>query len=134
MANNKKNFLSKSIHHNSDHTQSHLIVCAPANDDADYEWVTEVGINEAITKVTSWFVDNDIPHVVEMNYGDPWSLENSHQFSVNVVIRADKRPMTKDERIIFELKFLNKFPITNLGPYIEAGMKRIGEAESEQEQ
>jgi hypothetical protein len=42
--------------------------------------------------------------------------------------------MTKEERMIFELKFLNKFPITNLGPYIEEGMRKIGDAGSEKEQ
>jgi len=140
----KQNFLSKSIHENSDPTQSHLIVCAPCNDDADYEWVTEVGVNEAIAPFKAWFVDNNIPHVFEMNWGNPWlddgagdimlTASPTHTFCINVTVRANKRPMTKEERIIFELKFLNKFPITNLGPYIEQGMRKMGEAEGEQEQ
>lgn len=137
----KNNFIRKNIHESSDPTQSQLIVCAPCNDGSDYEWVTEVGVNEAIIPFKAWFVDNDIPHVFEMSWGNPWLEEDwgqtnhdpGHTFSINVIVRANKRPMTKEERIIFELKFLNKFPITNLGPYIEQGMKKIGEAEGEQE-
>ena len=134
MPDNKTNFLSKSIHENSDPTQSHLIVCAPCSDDGDYDWVTETGVNEAIIPFKNWFVENKIPHVFEMNWGNPWIENDSDRFSINVMVRATDRPMTKEERIIFELKFLNKFPITNLGPYIEQGMKKIGDAEVEQEQ
>ena len=134
MPDNKKNFLSKSIHENSDPTQSHLIVCAPCSDDGDYDWVTETGVNEAIIPFKKWFVENKIPHVFEMNWGNPWIENDSDRFSINVMVRPTDRPMTKEERIIFELKFLNKFPITNLGPYIEQGMKKIGDAEVEQEQ
>ena len=128
----KENFLSKSIHTNSDPTQSHLIVRAPCSDDGDYDWVTETGVSEAIAPFKKWFVDNEIPHVFEMNWGNPW-LDNvpgsNATFCVNVIVRANERPMTKEERMIFELKFLNKFPITNLGPYIEEGMRKIGDAE-----
>ena len=133
----KENFLSKSIHTNSDPTQSPLIVCAPCSDDGDYDWVTETGVSEAIAPFKKWFVDNEIPHVFEMNWGNPW-LDNvpgsNATFCVNVIVRANERPMTKEERMIFELKFLNKFPITNLGPYIEEGMRKIGDAGSEKEQ
>jgi len=135
----KENFLSKSIHTNSDPTQSHLIVCAPCSDDGDYDWVTETGVSEAIAPFKKWFVDNEIPHVFEMNWGNPWigdakDSPSSHTFCINVMVRANERPMTKEERMIFELKFLNKFPITNLGPYIEEGMRKIGDAGSEKEQ
>ncbi len=104
----KENFLSKSIHTNSDPTQSHLIVCAPCSDDGDYDWVTETGVSEAIAPFKKWFVDNEIPHVFEMNWGNPW-LDNvpgsNATFCVNVIVRANERPMTKEERMIFELKF-----------------------------
>ena len=41
------------------------------------------------------------------------------QFSVNVWIRPLGKKFTEEERMIFELKFANKFPIKNLQKYME---------------
>ena len=41
------------------------------------------------------------------------------QFCANVWIRPLGKKFTEEERMIFELKFANKFPIKNLQKYME---------------
>lgn len=122
---NKENFLRKHIHTESnDKAQERLIICAPVSDDADYEWIVGLAVDEAIKPFKNWFKENDIPHVFEINWGSPWLDEQAgHLFCINVTCRPEGRTLTKEESMVFELKFNGKFPILNITEYVERAMK-----------
>ena len=122
---NKENILRKHIHKESnDKAQERLIICAPVSDDADYEWIVEAAVVEAIKPFEDWFKDNGIPHVFELNWGSPWlDKQAGHLFCINVTCRPTERPLNEEESMVFELKLNGKFPILSLHDYVERAMK-----------
>ena len=117
-----ENFLEGSVNEELKDLQGALLVlCAPCNDDADYEHMTEAAVHNAIKPFTKWFENNQIEYEIRVSYGKPHASYGMDfpQFSVNVWIRPLGKKFTEEERMIFELKFANKFPIKNLQKYME---------------
>ena len=112
------NFLEKSI--NDDYYGAILIICAPVSDDGDYEFMVHGAVHNALTPITKWFDENNIPSEMRISWGTP-KLEDidSHRFCVNVWVRPKERKFTKEEAMVFKLKFIDSIPITNLTKYIE---------------
>lgn len=125
MADNKENFLKKNIHENT--VDSVLLICAPCSDDADYEWITEAGIHNALVPFRKWFESMDTDYQFEINYGNPWdeSVVDGMTLYVNVIAKASlrTRPWTKEDMMMFKLKFSDKLPIHDLNPYIEEALR-----------
>ena len=102
-----------------------LVVCAPCNDDADYEHMTEAAVHNAIRPFTKWFDNNEIEYEIRLSYGLPHAYYgmSSPQFCVNVWIRPIGKKFTEEERMVFEIKFSNRYPIKNLQKYMEEVFK-----------
>jgi len=117
-----ENFLEGSVNDELKDLQGALLVLsAPCNDDADYEHMTEAAVHNAIKPFTKWLDKNDIEYEIRVSYGLPHATYgmSSPQFSVNVWIRPIGKKFTEEERMVFELKFANKFPIKSLHKYME---------------
>ena len=113
-----ENFLEGSI--NDDYEGSILVICAPIKDDGDYDFITEGAVHNAIQPITKWLNDNEIGGEMRMNYGSPKLEElGSMTFCVNVWIRPKLKEFTKEEEMIFKLKFNDLIPITDLKPYMD---------------
>lgn len=127
MSDKIKNFLKKNIHQET--IDSVLLICAPVNDDADYEWITEAGVHNALRPFSKWFDEMEGDYQYEMNWGSPWDEHVAKSFGgeqlfINVVAKANMhtKAWTAEDLMMFKLKF-NDLPITNLGPYIEEALK-----------
>lgn len=126
MAKNKEieNFLKKNL---IDQTlDSVLIISAPANDDADYEWITEAGIHNALRPFTKFFEEAEIDYQYEINWGTSWTNKFSADvFCVNVIAKSPhlRKHWTKEEMMMFKLKFNDILPITDLREHIEEALK-----------
>ena len=113
-----KNYIEGAI--NDDYTGSILVICAPVKDDGDYDFITEGAVHNAIIPVTKWLNDNEMSAEMRMNYGSP-KLESmgAMTFCVNVWIRPKHKQFTKEEEMVFKLKFNDLIPITSLNVYID---------------
>jgi hypothetical protein len=69
----------------------------------------------------------DTDYQFEINYGNPWddSIMDGMTLYVNVIAKATlrTRPWTKEDMMMFKLKFSDKLPIHDLGPYIEEALR-----------
>ena len=106
---------------NDDYKNSILVICAPVKDDGDYDFITEGAVHNAVLPITKWLEDNEISGEMRMNYGSPKldSVGHSHDFCVNVWIRPKHKQFTKEEEMVFKLKFNDLIPITSLNVYID---------------
>ena len=113
-----ENFLEGSI--NDDYEGSILVICAPIKDDGDYDFITEGAVHNAIQPITKWLNDNEIGGEMRMNCGSPKVEElGSMTFCVNDWLRPKLKEFTREEEVIFKLKFNDLIPITDLKPYID---------------
>lgn len=115
-----KNFLNKNIHDNT--IDSILLVSAMVN--SSYEELTEAAVHNAIQPYVKWLNEAGMQYTVELSWGDPWDDNSGFinrgflQF-VNVIVKPTlkNKAWSKEDMMLFKLKFNDRLPITDLSSY-----------------
>lgn len=120
-----EDFLRRNIHEET--VDSILLISAPVNDSADYDEITMAGVHNAIRPFTKWLDESDVEYEVQVTWGDSWlddSISSEWSLYINVSAKATlkNKAWTKEDMMLFKLKFNDILPITDLGPYITGAL------------
>ena len=119
-----KNFLNENIHNST--VDSILLVSAIVND--SNEELTEAAVHNAVQPFVNWLTEAGMQYTVEMSWGEPWATPDNYNSGfinhgflpfVNVVVKPTlkNKAWTKEDMMLFKLKFNDRLPITDLSSY-----------------